>query len=176
MIQPSFHWSSGKQGGEKRVSAGVCSDGGSTSWGSAMSVSTLFTGFPCLDQQSFLSVLPFATVSGVTFESHDFLLLAVLALAVPFFLVLATFALTLALATFALFWLSMTVFRLQRFHPCVCLPSDPRRGICFSNLRALPTAEGLAVGALLAQQNCATFANLALGIPSRDRWHRMMWS
>ena len=71
----------------------------------------------------------------------------------------------------ARFWLSMTLFGLQRIHP-----SDPRRGTCFSILRALPTAKGLAMGALLAQQNCATFANLALGIPGRDRWHRMMWS
>ena len=45
----------------------------------------------------------------------------------------------------ARFWLSMTLFGVQRFHPCVFLPSDPRRGTRFSSLRALPTAEGLAV-------------------------------
>ena len=49
-----------------------------------------------------LSVHPFATVSAVTLESHYFLFLGVLALAVPFLLVLATLALTFALATFAI--------------------------------------------------------------------------
>ena len=56
------------------------------------------------------------------------------------------------------------------------LPSDPRRGTCFSSLRALPTAKGLAVGTTLAQRNCATLATLALRIPGRDRWHQMMSS
>ena len=77
---------------------------------------------------------------------------------------------------FARFWLLMTFFGPQRFHPFVFLPCDPRRGTCFSCLRALPTAKGLVVGTMSAQRNCAAFANLARGIPGRNRWHRMMWS
>ena len=49
-----------------------------------------------------LSMLPLTTLCAVTFESQPFLLLGVLALAISFLLVLATLALVLALATFAL--------------------------------------------------------------------------
>ena len=66
----------------------------------------------------------------------------------------------------ARFWLSMTLFGLQRFHPVVSLPSDPRRGTCFSCLRALPTAKRSRRGSNVGATNLCNFCKPR----SRDTW------